>query len=138
MEVHPSKPLLLSLTDGTTFCFFVIATHHERSFLYGSHYEPQMPAALSVRPERHIALLPQPVVFRRSALAGLNDTDLEFLEGVPAREAAAHIRKRRGARMRSLTLIYHGRLSHCSMVNSNLLAVSSVKSADIWRANSAL
>jgi len=125
-------------SDGTTFCFFVIAAHHERSFLYGSHYESQMPAALSVRPERHIALLPQPVVFRRSALAGLNDTDLEFLEGVPAREAPAHIRKRRGARMRSLTLIYQGRLLHCSMVSSNLSAVSSAKSADICWANAVL
>src|SRR5712691_5003730 len=39
---------------------------------------------------------------------------LQFIEGVPAREAAPHIIKRKGARMRSLTLLYHGRLFHCS------------------------
>ena len=138
MEMHPSWPLLLSLTDGITFWFFVVAALHEHLVMYGSRHEPQMLAVLSVRSKLHIALLPQPVVFRRPALIGLNDTNLEFLEGVPAQEGGPHIRIRKGARMRSLTLIYHGLPSHCSMVNSNLSAVSSAKSADICWANASL
>src|SRR6266567_2697893 len=40
---------------------------------------------------------------------------VQFIEGVPAREAASHIMKRGGAGMCSLILLYHGRLFHCSM-----------------------
>ncbi len=126
-----------SYSDGTTFWFFVIAVLHKRFVLYGSRHKPQMPSVSSLRPEWHIALLPLPYFAYPLLLANTLQT-LKFLKGVPAREAAPHIRKRRGARMRSLTLLYHGRLCHCSMVNSNLSAVSSAKSADIWRASSAL
>src|SRR6266487_5651616 len=62
---------------------------------------------------------------------------LQFIESVPRREAAPHIIKRRGARMCSLTLLYHGRLFHCSVVSSNFSAVSSAKSANICPASSA-
>src|SRR5579859_395440 len=63
---------------------------------------------------------------------------LQFIKHILAKEKILYIMKRRGAKMRSPALLYHGRRFHCSMVSSNFSAVSSAKSADNCWANSAL
>src|SRR6266516_7748352 len=112
-----------SYSDGTTFWFFVIAVLHKRFVLYGSRHKPQMPSVSSLRPEWHIALLPLPY-FAYPLLLAKTLRALQFLKGVPAREPVPHLRKRRGARMRSLTWLYNGRTCICSVNSSNTSTVS--------------
>src|SRR5438132_14251642 len=51
---------------------------------------------------------------------------------------ADHIIMRKGDRIRSLNLLYHGRLIHCSCVNSMAFVTSQLNSSSICWANSSL
>jgi hypothetical protein len=75
-----------------------------------------------MRPEWQIGLLIPSAHFVEPLLRFGTVQACTTHRGRSAREGVAHVMKRKGAKMRSLTLLYHGRLFHCSMVNSNLSA----------------
>jgi Peptidase family M41 len=91
------------------------------------------------RPEDDRRNLPRTCLIERLAVVFLFEGGVDCSRlGERSFIGDTYIRKRRGARRRSLTLIDHGRLSHCCMVSSNRSVVSSAKSADMCWANAVL